>query len=257
MITTAQLFNYRIKEFLQFVHNALMIVNQHSPDKLRVKAQYQALNKLYRQLERAYKQNTDQTLTQELRRLDAARDQAVVCLRMISEGYTRHHRAAHRLAGQQILDCIDKYGARLYNLNHNAETVALKKIVADLRADPTGPEALQLLHLEDTVDEMQQANQEFERQFVRHLQLAKLAEGPRMRDLVKQTAEAYRTLVEHVAAHALLSPSSEYTLFGHHFNENVEHFNQIVARRRPTPEAPANEPTAFPAEAEETAKYLL
>ena len=252
MITTAQLFNYRIKEFLQFVHNALMIVNQHSPDKLRVKAQYQALSNRYRQLESTYQRDADHALTQELRRLDAARDQAVVCLRMISEGYTRHHRASHRLAGQQILDCIDKYGTRLYNLNHNAETVALKKIVADLRADSTGPEALQLLHLEDTVDEMQRANQEFERQFVRHLQLAKLAEGPRMRDLVKQTAEAYRTLVEHVAAHALLAPSSEYTLFVHHFNENVEHFNQIVARRRPTPEPPADEPTASTVEAEET-----
>ncbi len=89
-------------------------------------------------------------------------------------------------------------------------------------------------------------------QFVRHLQLAKLAEGPRVRDLVKQTAEAYRTLVEHVAAHASLAPLSEYTLFRHHFNENVEHFNQIVARRRPTPEPPADEPTASPVEAEET-----
>ena len=249
MITTAHLFNYRIKEFLQFMHNALMIVRQHDPDKLRVKAQYQALNNRYRQLESTYQRGTDYALTQELRRLDTARDQAIVCLRTISDGYTRHHRASHRLAGQQILDCIDKYGTRLYNLNHNAETVALKKIVADLRSDPTGPEALQLLHLEDTVDEMQQANQEFERQFVRHLQLAKLAEGPRMRDLVKQTAEAYRTLVEHVAAHALLAPSSEYTLFGHHFNENVEHFNQIVARRR---QVPVDEPTDSFAEVGET-----
>jgi hypothetical protein len=252
MITTAQLFNYRIKEFLQFVHNALMIVSQHSPDKLRVKAQYQALSKLYLQLERAYKQNTDQTLTQELRRLDAARDQAIVCLRMISEGYTRHHRANYRLAGQQVLDCIDKYGARLYNLNHSAETATLKKIAADLRADSTYTEALQLLHLKETVDEMQRTNQEFERQFVRHLQTASQAEVPRMRDLVKQTTDAYRTLVEHVAAHALLSPSPEYTLFGHHFNENVEHFNQLVARRRLTPETTAAEPTDSPAEAEET-----
>jgi hypothetical protein len=99
---------------------------------------------------------------------------------------------------------------------------------------------------------MQRTNQEFERQFVRHLQTASQAEVPRMRDLVKQTTDAYRTLVEHVAAHALLSPSPEYTLFGHHFNENVEHFNQLVARRRLTPETTAAEPTDSPAEAEET-----
>ncbi len=248
MITTANLFNYRIKEFLQFMRNALMIVNQHGPDKLQIKAQYHALNKLHQRLERTYQQNDEEALNQELIQLDAARDQAIVCLRMLSEGYTRHHRDAHRRAGQRVLNCIDKYGSRLYNLNHSAETATLKKIVHDLQANPACLEALRLLHLEDTVAETKRTNQEFERQFVRQLEAASQAEGRRVRDLVQHSATAYRTLVDHVQAHALLSPSAEYTLFGHHFSENVEHFNQLVARRKPTAEAPTEEPTDVSAE---------
>ncbi len=244
MITTAYLFRYRIKEFIQFMRNALMIVSQHGPDQLRVKAQYQALNKLYQQLERAYKQNTDNALTQELSQLDTARDQAIVCLRMLSEGHTRHPNRAHREAGQQVLDCIDKYGSRLYDLNYSAETTALKKVVQDLQADPTCAAAVQQLHLEAVVAEIKRTNQEFERQFVRHLEASGQTGEPRVRELVQQTADAYRTLVEHVGAHALLTPSAEYTLFSHHLNENVEHFNQIVERRKQAREVAAEEAEA-------------
>ncbi len=235
MITTAYLFRYRIKEFIQFMRNALLIVSQHGPDQLRIKAQYQALNKRYQQLEDSYQQSNDGTLTQELMQLDAARDQAIVCLRMLSDGYVRHPNQGHREAGQRLLDCIDKYGSRLYDLNYGAETAALKKVAHDLQRDPTCAAAVQQLHLEAVVTEIRQTNQEFERQFVRHLEAASQSDGPRMRELVQQTADAYRALVEHAAAHALLAPSTEYTLFGHHFNENVEHYNQLVERRKPSP----------------------
>ncbi len=161
---------YRIKEFIQFMRNALLIVRQHGPDQLRVKAQYQALSKRYEQLERTYKQTTDNALNRELSQLDAARDQAIVCLRMLSEGYTRHPGRAQRDAGQQVLECIDKYGARLYDLNYSAETTALKKIVKDLATDTARAAAVQQLHLEAVVAEIKRTNREFERQFVRHLE---------------------------------------------------------------------------------------
>lgn len=240
MITTAYLFRYRIKEFIQFMRNALMITNQHGPSPLRVKAQYQALNKCYQQLESSYQQNTDNSLSQELVQLDTARDQAIVCLRMLSEGYTRHPGKAQREAGQRVLEGIDKYGSRLYDLNYGAETAALKKVVNDMQSDPTGAAAIRQLHLEAVVAEIKRTNQEFERQFVRHLEATSQSDGPRMRELVQQTADAYRTMVDHLQAHALLTPSTEYTLFGHHFNENVEHYNQIVDRRKQTAEASAD-----------------
>ena len=233
MITTAYLFRYRIKEFIQFMRNTLMIVGQHSPDKLQIKPQYQALTKLHQQLERAYLPDTTGAMSAQLAQLDAARDQAIVCLRMLSDGYSRHPAPALSEAGQLMLACIDKYGPQLYNLNYSAETAALKKLVYDLQNTSIGVQAVQTLQLEDVVSEIKRVNQEFERQFVRHLEAASQTEGPSVRELVQRTAEAYRTLLKFVEAHATLTPSSEYTLFAHHLNENVEHFNQIVARRKP------------------------
>ena len=246
MITVAYLFRYRIKEFIQFIRNTLLIVNQHSPDQLRVKPQYQALSKLHQQLERTYKQGRSNELGQELAQLDAARDQAVVCLRMLGEGYSRHPIPAQRAAGQAILDCLSKYGTRLYDLNYSAETAVLKKIVHDMKTDPACVRAVQELRLDALVGEIRRANHEFERLFIQQLEASSQNEGPRVRELVERSAEAYRTLVQHVEAHALLTPSSEYTLFGHHLNENIEHFNQIVARRKQIREAEAAEATPSP-----------
>ena len=236
MITTAYLFRYRIKEFTQFIRNTLMIVGQHGPEQLQVKPQYQALNKLYQQLERAYLPDNVNALSTQLAQLDAARDQAIVCLRMLSDGYSRHPFPTFSEAGQILLATIDKYGSRLYDLNYSAETAVLKKLVYDLQNTTNGVQAVQTLQLEDVVSEIKRVNQEFERQFVRQLEAASQIEGPSVRELVQRTAEAYRTLVKFVEAHATLTPSPEYTLFSHHLNENIEHFNQIVSRRKPSGE---------------------
>ena len=106
--------------------------------------------------------------------------------------------------------------------------------------------AVQQLHLEAVIAEIKQTNQKFERQFVRPLEAEGQTGEPRVRELVQQTADAYRTLVEHVSAHALLTPAAGYTLFSHHLNENVEHFNLVVERRKQVCAVAAEEAAAAP-----------
>lgn len=232
MITSATIGRYRIKEFIQFIQNSLIIINQHSPNKLRIKAQYNGLNKEFLQLEQAYKQESMSETGIKLVELDAQRDQAIICLRMISEGYVRHPKEALRSAGELVVDCINKYGTRLYSLNYSAETAALKNIVRDLQSIPTCAQAIKDMHLEEVVNEMKKANQEFEQVFIQRLEETSKEETQSTRELVQSTSEAYRTLVKHIEAHSTLTPSAEYTLFINHLNENIEHFNQIVDRRR-------------------------
>lgn len=241
MITPAQLTRYRIKEFIQFIRNSLLIVSQHNPEQLKVKAQYAALSRSQQQLELAYKQDREDETAQDLVQMDATRDRTIVCLRMISEGYTRHFNAPLSAAGQTVLDCIDKYGPRLYSLNYSAETAALKNIVRDLQTIPACVQAIQALHLEALVGEMKRSNLAFEKQFIEHMEASSRTNTETMRELVQGTTEAYRTLAKHLEAHATLTPSAEYTLFINHFNENTEHFNQVVDRRKATPEAVSTE----------------
>ncbi|MGD1892711.1 MAG: DUF6261 family protein [Cyclobacteriaceae bacterium] len=232
MIKTALFKKYRTNEFIQFISNTLMIVKEHGADKLKVKAAYSSLNKHHQQLAEAYKQATQSEITPQLAKLDDQRDEAIICLRQICEGYTNHHQEEKRMAGQTILNCIAKYGNRLYNLNYSAETTALKNLASDLLTEPECLAAVQTVHMEEVVTYMQTTNQQFEELFIQRLKEASQLETMTMTERSQLTADVYRSLVQHVQAHATLSPSELYTGFINHLNENIEYFNQLVDRRK-------------------------
>ena len=232
MIKTALFSRYRIKEFIQFINNTLLIVKKHGPDKLRVKALYLALLQNHESLKKIYKQDAMNEITPQLVRLDEKRDRAIVCLRQVCEGYTNHPNEKQKAAGQKILDCIDKYGSKLYNLNYSAETAALHQLAHDFQTDPECVSALQTLHMEEVVNAMNAANKKFEKLFVDRLEIFSAEQAKSTRDLLQLSAEAYKTLMQHLEAHATLAPSAEYTSIINHINENIEHFNQMVEKRK-------------------------
>jgi len=232
MIRSAILSKYRIQEFIQFISNMLMIVKQHGPDKLKIKALYTVLYQHHEKLQEAYKQDTISDITPQLAHLDIRRDQAIICLRQICDGYTHHHNEKLKTAGKKIVECIDKYGSRLYSLNYGAETAALKHLARDLQTNPECISALQEMHMEDVVNEMHMANTKFEKLFIQRLGEFSQYETKSTKELIQLTSEAYRTLVQHVDAHATLALSEEFTSLISHMNENIEHFNQVVERRK-------------------------
>ena len=235
MFVTASIPFYRIKEFTQFIRNTLIIVNQHGPEQLKVKAQYQELNRLCQQLEKAYEQTNNSQLSAQLTELDNRRDQAIICLRTLSEGYIRYPKTAQQEAGKQLLACINSYGNRLYDLNYSAETATLKQLLGELQTRPEYQQAVATLQLEVVVNEMKQANQAFEQLFVQRLEEGIQSGGLSNRELMRQATDAYRELLKHLEAHATLTPSNEYTLLIDHLNENTEHFNEVVERRKSSP----------------------
>lgn len=254
MINAALLNRYRLQEFIQFVSNTLMIAKQHGPEKMKVKVPYQTLQQQHYRLQTAYKQTANSDITPLLANLDTRRDQAIICLRRLCEGYTYHAQEKKKAAAATVLTCIDKYGNKIYQLNYSAETAALKNLVRDLRTDTECVAALQVLGLEEVANEISNANVKFEKLFIQRLQEFSQDELAGTRTLSQQTTEAYKTLVQHIEAHATLAPSSEYTLFVNHLNENIEHFNQIVQRRKRSGEAtPEEENTA----SDETVGVLL
>ena len=230
MIKSALLKTYRIKEFLQFIGNVLMIVNQHHPDKLKLKTLCHALSLPYEKLQESYKQNPVGDITPQLASLDERRDRAVICLHKVSKGYAHHEDEKKVAASKLITACMAKYGSKLYQLNYSAETATLKNLIRDLQTNAACMAALQELHLAEVVEVMHQANTEFEALFVQRLEQA--GQQDNSKELMQLVANAYRTLVQHIEAHATLNPSQGYTLLIKHMNQNISHFNKVATRRR-------------------------
>lgn len=232
MIKAALFKNYRIPEFIQFITNILIIVKQHDPAKLKIEPLFTALTQNHEKLLEAYKQHTTSEITPQLAQLDAQRDRAIVSLRKVCEGYMDHPDEKLKAAGQKVVECIDKYGSKLYSLNYGAETAILKNLVRDLQTNPEYIIALKDVHMETLVQQMHETNLEFEKLFIQRLGEFSQYETKTTRELTQLTTEAYRTLVQHVDAHALLAPSEKYTSLIDHMNENIDHYNQVVERRK-------------------------
>jgi hypothetical protein len=232
LIHSAVLSKYRIKEFIQFISNILIIVKKHDPEKLKVKALYKILLQNLESLEKAHRQEAQNEITTQLALLDEQRDRAIICLRQVCDGYTNHSNPTLKAAGQKIVASIDKYGNKLYSLNYGAETTALKQLVHDLQHNPECVSALQALQMEEVVKDMHTANVKFETLFVDRLEDFSQDEIKSTRELIRLTTDAYKTLMQHIDAHAVLAPSGEYTSLVNHINENIEHYNLVVERRK-------------------------
>jgi hypothetical protein len=234
MIKAALLKNYRIPEFIQFITNILMIISQHEPKKLKIEPLVTALNQTHERLQEAFKQHTASEITPQLAKLDTARDRAIVCLRKVCEGYMDHPDERLKAAGQKVVECIDKYGSKLYSLNYGAETAILKNLVRDLQTNPECIIALKEVHMETLVQQMHETNLEFEKRFIQRLGAFSQYETKGTKELTQFTTEAYRTLVQHIDAHAILAPSEAYTSLINHMNENIDHYNLVAERRKAT-----------------------
>lgn len=249
MIHPASLSSYRVNDFIQFISNMLMIVKQHNPEKLQIRGIYEELLQYQSELQEYYKYDNHSGITPQLSRIDAQRDQAIICLRQIGQGYTYHHQDKLKEAGQILVDCIDKYGSQLYRLNYNAETAALKNLARDLQTQPDLKHAIELMHLEDVLNEMNQANLKFEKMFIKRLKESSQVAPKSYKQHHEIISEAYQKLVKHISAHATLSPSEQFNSLIRHMNENIEHFNQLRERRKqnPTMEPPVlSENLEFP-----------
>ncbi|NJM16270.1 MAG: hypothetical protein HC896_13635 [Bacteroidales bacterium] len=241
MIKHALIFNFRVKEFLQFIANVLMIVEKHVAAKLNLQKVHGELEAVHLKLEAFYKEEKKSDISAALSLLDARRDEAQKCIFGVADSFKFHSNEEKRNAARLILETINKYGQRLYALNYAAETAVLKNLSKDFN-EPGCDAALKLLGIDDSRDEMQEANTAFARLFVERLQEISEKTEDTISGLRQNATQAYELLVKHANAHAILEPSEHHTKFINHFNENIDHFNAIVEQRKKAREtAPGDE----------------
>jgi hypothetical protein len=207
-------------------------VQRHDVAKLKIEALVIGLSQPHEMLRTAYKKDTLSEITPQLAQLDAIRDRAILCLRQVCKGYVNYPDEKLSAAGKKIVECIDKYGSKLYRLNYGAETAALNNLAIDLQTDAECIKALKALHMEALVQQMQATNLAFQDLFIERLEEYSEYEGKTTRELTQHTTEAYKTLVQYIEANALLAPSRKYTSLINLMNENIEHYNQVAERRK-------------------------
>ena len=221
----------RVSEGTQFFGDVLTVCEKNKPSELNIKKQWDALGASYKLLTNSFKKDQSSQLTEDLVQLDDRRDQAIICLRKLADGYTDHHVEAMNNAGKVVLAAIDKYGSRISKMNYQAETSVIDNLVADLTQEEHNASAVKLLKINDVVKELGTANEEFNAVYLERVEEAASKDLSAASELLYECREKYNDLVKHIEANAIVNPSEAYDNLIKQLNSLIDKFNLMVALR--------------------------
>lgn len=231
MTETVLFKHYRNSEFVQYVKNALAIISSSNPEELKVKEQFNATNNPFQELSSLFKKELGSDITIELQEIDKRRDDALNGINANLESLTYHFKKEIRTSAFELIESIKLHGSGLARLPYQSETSVISSIIRKWQSEEEKKQALQNLGLEEWVTELENANKLFDERFLARIR--EQANDPEITvaTLRKETTEAFRTLQEHLDAHALLTSDEKYDKLIKELNTLTESYNQTVLER--------------------------
>lgn len=234
MIKSPNLKKFRTSEHIQFITDVGNLCVQNQPEILQIESPLEALQKSTAELETVFKQDKGSQITQEIQTLDDRRDEAYVCISVLTEGYTHHFNKKMSEAACLLDDCIRKYGRSAYRLNYQAETSIINNLLSDVRNTEKYADAVKVLGLGDLFAEMEAVNDQFNKRFLARITESAEDSSESSIEWVKTTTKHYRTLTDHITAHSIINPKESYTVLINQLNTLTEKYNEILAHRMST-----------------------
>lgn len=234
MITTANFQSYRKGDFYQFMVNVLELVTAERATTLSVSAQRTALATEVQLFADAYTPIVGSDITPQLAELDTRRDEALLGLKTVLEGFVKHFEADKRNAAFILLDLMKGYGENIYRLRYQLETATVSNLLSDWKTQHA--DKLTLLGITDWVTHLEDANTQFNQLYVsRTQQISGLQTGV-LDTLRANTTDAYRALKAHIEAHGLLTPTELNAQVQQEISSLAIQYNDAVTRYTSTEE---------------------
>ncbi|MGL1889415.1 MAG: DUF6261 family protein [Reichenbachiella sp.] len=233
MFTNIYLNRLRNGEFMQFHKQTLAFVQEANPEKLAVLAQYDALDKEWKELENLFKKDVGSSLTKKIEESDLHRDNMIIGIRTIFQANTYHFEPKIAAAATMLLHSVDKYGSSLARKNYQEESAIISGLLKDWQEDEEAIQALQKVGASKWKEELQKANESFELLYrQRTVDLTNLPEGS-FASLKAPVIEAYNALTAHLVAHATLaSDKAPYNTLIDLLNTHIKQYQDLINKRK-------------------------
>lgn len=222
---------YRNGEYLQYMNDALKIVNDQDSDALVLTEKVTALTSLIVNMESIYKQSLGSELTKEIQALDDRRDTAIKGIQLIAQAYSNHFDAQKVAAANVLLQLFNSYGENITRRNYQEESAVVKSLIGDFETKTKITAAISTLNISDWVDELKVANTTFMNTYVARIKEAAANPSTSLVNHRIEATKAYQELVDLIRAHMILSNNE---LYGVIYNELVtlaKNYNQVLENR--------------------------
>lgn len=216
------------------------VINRFKNDgKISQKAQLLPLFSLYEQAflveEEKFKLSQKSEFTDTLNELDTARDDAYMGFKGIVEGYAKVPDAGMKAASKALGQLITDYRIDV-RVQRDQESGLLSNFIADLQGK-CAPH-VQTLHLEEVVQVMKTANDNYIAVRENRTEERMLKEKNALDNARKATDAAYRNFIAMVNALALVEGDADYADFIDYMNTLISEYKAEVLNQKPTSTTP-------------------
>ena len=226
------LFNkFRVSEFIQFFTDVIKICTQNAAAATQVSTPLTAFKESLAKLSTTFKVKKASDITAELSKLDAQRDQDIICLRKMADAYSSHFDEELKTAGNALLQCIDKYGSRIYMMNYQAQTSTTTNLCNDLNSMTNMQTIVQKLSVSNLVAHLEDSNNRFNDLYINRVSETTADESISSGEAVKVAMADYRTLIEHIEAYSVIAPSESNTNLQAELDTLIGQYNSTMEQR--------------------------
>lgn len=117
-------------------------------------------------LDKAFKIEQGNILTQDVQEIDARRDEAIKGIKKVAAGFKHHFDEQIRNAADLILRSMNKYNKRIDKLNYQEETATVTSLLNDWTNDAALSDAVAALNFQSWQQELMEANTAFGRVYL-------------------------------------------------------------------------------------------
>ena len=232
MIHAIELKNLRNPEYLQFISDALTLVEKNDPAVLKVTTQTTNLRLKYEECDALFKLPLANERTEGLTILDGKRDKALGGISFVVKGYMNHFVPEYAAAADRVYKNIRQYGKSIQNQSLQAESATITNMTKDWNASPSLTADIELLQLKEWKDYLISTNNEFIALYNQRTE--DYGAEPTDNLLAKrvETNAAYYKLVEMLEARKLVDEAISYDKVFNDLNASIDQYNTLINNRR-------------------------
>lgn len=223
----------RNAELLQFLDYIIKAVENGNPTALKLDAKLLALKNIYETLDALFKLPQDSLLTNDLQELDARRDLAISGISKLIEAYLNHFDPSFVNAAKLLERNLTMYGSQIYNMNYQAESATLSKIVIDWETEEPLKDAVTLLGLNEWKDELSKSNNDFITRYAERSDEYSAESVDKIKEKRLETYTAYYALRDLILSYANIDNSiAGYQELIRKFNTYIEQYTTLLNTRK-------------------------
>lgn len=232
MIQSIDLYNLRNGEFLQLMTDILAIVLKNNPDDLKVSKQYNALLALTNQTESLFKISQGSAITQLLLDLDARRDNAIIGIGYLINGFSYSNDSIVAGHAKILADHLSLFGSSIARDNFISETASIRNVVNDYNNKAELQAPLTALNLDSWKTELETSNDLFSKAYMDRSEEMASASADTLKAKRNETNAAYYSLRDTINAYFTLSEGAEpYASITNLVNAYIDQYNTLLYGR--------------------------